>query len=336
MFDFKSSPLFVQAKKAKFSPSMPILIIIVFVIFYISQFVSAVPLGVLSGIFSAFEFEKMGAIGENGELLISSEEMLEIMTRILSTDIMRLAALFLTVTTIVITVLWCRFIEKRSLSSMGFVKKNFLLQYIFGMLVGLVMFAVVFLICVATKAIDFNGFNASANFTMIALFFLAFIIQGASEEILMRGFFMISATRTSSVFTAILVSSVAFSLLHSGNSGVSVLAFINILLFGVFCSLYMIRTSNIWGVCAIHSVWNFAQGNIFGCLVSGMNLSNSLFLSEIDANRVTTNGGEFGPEGGVAVTLVLVIAIMLVVFIPTKNKSMSQVGQKEDSDNCEG
>ena len=101
----------------------------------------------------------------------------------------------------------------------------------------------------------------------------------------------------------------------------SVLAFLNTALFGVFISLYMLRTDNIWGACAIHSIWNFAQGNLFGCLVSGMNVNSSLLISESDLARAVTNGGEFGPEGGLAVTIVLLIAVMCVVYIPTSKRT---------------
>jgi membrane protease YdiL (CAAX protease family) len=104
------------------------------------------------------------------------------------------------------------------------------------------------------------------------------------------------------------------------NTGISILAFLNLFLFGVFASLYMIRSGSIFGVCALHSAWNFAQGNVFGIRVSGMNISHSLLQSEINYDRALTNGGEFGAEGGVAVTLALLIAIMLVVYLPQRKK----------------
>ena len=122
------------------------------------------------------------------------------------------------------------------------------------------------------------------------------------------------------LFTAVAVSSMMFAFLHASNSGVSILAFINLALFGVFASLYMLRMGNIWGVCAIHSVWNFTQGNFYGCLVSGINTNNSILSTDINIDRAVTNGGMFGPEGGVVATIVLLVAIMLVVYIPERKK----------------
>lgn len=324
MFNFRSSPLLPLARKAVFKPSMPLLIIMTFVIFYISQILSSVPLGVFAAFLSVSRLSELGAVSEEGELLLSREELLEVMTELMTNDTVILASLFLTVTTIVVTILWCKFIEKRSLASMGFVGRGALKHYALGLAIGFALFAVSFLISLSTNALTLNGINTSLNVKMIVLFFLAFVIQGASEEILLRGCLMMSASNSTRLFSAVLISSVTFSFLHAGNTGVNMLAFINIILFGVFMALYMLRSGNIWGACAIHSMWNFAQGNIFGCSVSGMNVGNSILISELDATRALTNGGEFGPEGGVAVTLVLVIAIMIVVYLPASKNEQKE------------
>lgn len=62
----------------------------------------------------------------------------------------------------------------------------------------------------------------------------------------------------------IVVNSIVFALLHMANTGISLLALLNLFLFGVFMSVYMVRRGNLWGACAIHAVWNFVQGNVFG------------------------------------------------------------------------
>ncbi len=327
MFNFRNSPLLPLARKAHFKPSMPLLIIMTFVIFYISQLLSSVPLGVLAAFLSVSRLNELGAVSEEGELLLSREELLEVMTELLTDDTVMLASLFLTATTIVVALFWCKLIEKRPLSSMGFVGKGALKHYTLGLAIGFVLFLASFLISLSTNALTFGGVNTSVNVKMIVLFFFAFLIQGASEEILLRGCLMMSASNSTSLFSAVLISSVTFSFLHSGNTGVNILAFLNIILFGVFMALYMLRSGNIWGACAIHSMWNFAQGNIFGCSVSGMNVGNSILLSELNATRALTNGGEFGPEGGVAVTLVLVIAIMIVVYLPAKKNEQKENAQ---------
>ena len=334
MYNFRNSMLLHGAKsEPRFKVSAPLLILIAFAMFYVSQLFASVPVSIVGGVLAAIAMSKNGMISDEGEILADSEEMIDLLTSVMSTDIVTLISLFATVFMIVVPIVWCKVAEKRTVASMGFVRKGAIPQYALGMLVGLMMFSIVYLICVGTKAISFEGFNGTINVSGLLLFFLAFLVQGAAEEVLIRGFLMLSLGRASTVFNAVLSSSVLFAFLHSANSGISLLAFLNIALFGVFISLYMLRTNNIWGACAIHSIWNFAQGNLFGCLVSGMNVNSSLFISESDIARKITNGGDFGPEGGLAVTIVLLIAVMCVVYIPAlKRTDSADEGRKSNTE----
>ena len=68
----------------------------------------------------------------------------------------------------------------------------------------------------------------------------------------------------------------------------------NLTLFGVFASVYFIKRGNIWGIGAIHSIWNFAQGHFYGIKVSGMDSSCSLLNSVFVDGKDLINGGNFG------------------------------------------
>ena len=74
--------------------------------------------------------------------------------------------------------------------------------------------------------------------------------------------------------------------MHLANSGITVLAFLNLTLFGVFASVYFIKRGNIWGIGALHSIWNFVQGNFYGIRVSGIETSCTVLES------VTAEGRE--------------------------------------------
>ena len=63
----------------------------------------------------------------------------------------------------------------------------------------------------------------------------------------------------------------------------------------------------------MHTAWNFAQGNIFGFEVSGINVE---VASIFDLNLVGSNvisGGSFGPEAGLVSTCVLLSSILIVL-----------------------
>lgn len=231
-------------------------------------------------------------------------------------DTEKLIILFSCALSALVVVLYCRFAEGRSLFSMGFVRKDAWIDYLRGIAVGFVFFSTVYLALIATGSVTFDGLNSKASLAMLFLFFFGFVIQGAQEEILTRGYFMMSLSTRLPAITAILISSFTFSALHLFNSGFGLLAFVNLVLYGVFLAVYMLKTGNIWGVCAIHSVWNFSQGNLYGMPVSGMNiLETSLFSSSLVEGKEWLSGGAFGPEGGVITSAVSILAIVLTLLL---------------------
>ncbi len=227
-------------------------------------------------------------------------------------------SLFATVMITITAVVYCKFIEKRRISSMGFRKNKAVLEYLCGVPVGFVMFSAAVLLCLVTGAVEYQGFEGNISVGMLFVMLLGFIVQGMSEEVLCRGYFLVSLSRKTSLAAAVIISSTAFSLLHLFNSGFSVLPFINITLFGAFAAVYMLKRGNIWGVCGIHSIWNFVQGNFYGLSVSGMGKMDTVIRMSPVSEHDVINGGAFGPEGGLAVTAVCVIGIIIVLLMPTK------------------
>lgn len=231
---------------------------------------------------------------------------------------LNIVSLFATVTTIIATLIYCCKIEKRRLFTLGFVKKGAVTEYLSGLLIGLILFSAAYGIIILSGEAEFIGLNTEMSVGIIIAFFLGFMIQGASEEILLRGYFFVSGAANSNVVISVFVSSALFAMMHYSNHGISIMAIVNLFLFGVFAALYFLRRGSIWGICAIHSVWNFAQGNIFGCKVSGMEMGNSIFLT-VENGSTLWSGGAFGPEGGIGVTIVLSIGIMILTFMKNKN-----------------
>lgn len=225
---------------------------------------------------------------------------------------------------IIVYFLIVKFKEKRKIVTMGFsLKDNAVFKYIKGFLIGLLM---IFIIAVLIVSIG-NGkftFNRDLDISFLIPFIfmiIAWIIQGASEEIMMRGHMLPVLGVKISPIVAIIISSSYFGVLHLGNPGVAPLAIVNLILFGIFASIYAIYEESLWGVCALHSAWNFAQGNIFGFLVSGTEAGvGSIINTEILENNLI-NGGTFGPEGGFIVTLILSAGIAILVYLlMRKNK----------------
>ena len=222
-----------------------------------------------------------------------------------------------------------RWVDKRKLATYGFRKKGMFAEYGLGLVIGFVMFSAAVLICLATGSLKM-ALNVGSPL-MLFLFFLGFMVQGMGEEVLCRGLLMVSLSRRYSIPAAILTNSLVFAALHLGNDGVSVLALINLTLFGIVASVYFIKRGSIWGVAAIHSVWNFVQGNFYGIRVSGMVLKNSVFNSELVSEGTLINGGDFGLEGGLAVTVTLLVCLVIFWKMPGKNTAAAEGAGEEGS-----
>ncbi len=259
----------------------------------------------------------------SGDLVAYEQEYLKFVEDITANlpDWMLAMSLFATVGLTATVIFYCVKLERRRLFTLGFTKKGAFSEYAVGLLIGLVMFGAVYLIMIVSGHAEFKGINPDISIGIIALFFIGYILQGMSEEVLMRGYYFVSASYSSkNVAMALLLSSSFFALLHVANPGVSPLGILNIFLFGAFAALYFLRRGNIWGIAAVHSIWNFAQGNIFGCNVSGNASGNSILLTSYTESSSVINGGAFGPEGGIAVSIVLLIGI--VVLLIMKNKEV--------------
>ena len=214
-------------------------------------------------------------------------------------------------------------IEKRSLSSIGFNKNNWLKKYSLGFLIGLVMMSIIVLILlsfgyitVEKNPIQLVGISAISSILVILF---GWIIQGATEEIVTRGWLLNVLSTKYNIGVGLLISSTLFGLMHLTNPNVNYIAVINIILVGLFYGLYVIKTNDLWAVCGMHSAWNFAQGNIFGFEVSGLDISVGTL---IDLNLVENDfitGGVFGPEASIVATFVLLLSIIILLFINNTN-----------------
>ncbi len=263
--------------------------------------------------------EMIDAMSKSGINTSDSNEIYKFYTNYDLGNAFLLLSLFCTALGIITVFLYCRGFEKRKISSLGFVKHKALKSYSLGALCGFAMFSLSIVLCILLGGGQLNMQN-NINITLIFAYLCGFIVQGMYEEVIFRGYFFISTACEKPIGYAIIANSVLFSLCHALNAGVSALAFFNIALFGVFMSLCMILTENIWFIAALHSFWNFTQGNIYGVKTSGMNMREAVFSFTPNSVPNWICGGKFGLEGSIAVTAVLIFGITALIFLIKKNR----------------
>jgi len=267
---------------------------------------------------------------------LDTQKMLSVMSDM--PEWIMIVMLFAEILLTLIVLFYCRVFEKRKLSTLGFVKKGMVKQYVTGLIAGAVVFSVAYLICIVTGSVKCEGIATDIVPLYIIGYFFGYILQGMAEEVFCRGYLMVSLSRRYHVTLAVVASSVFFAFLHSANSGLSPLAYINLFLFGVFASLLLLDFGNIWIAGAFHSIWNFVQGNVYGVQVSGTRVSNTILSTSYTDGREIINGGSFGMEGGLAVSIVFMAGIALLSYHLYKKGDIIDLqetggnGYQEDND----
>ena len=315
-YDLNDSPLVEENRRIGKPRTLFSLFIVFFVLTLVTDLAVNLPMTVFLMFRLVGDFSELFTIFANNDIAAMEAYILNISAE----NGYLFASLLSTAAGIAVILFFAFKMEKRTPFSLGFSKKNALPLYAVGFLAGILLIAASVGIATVNGSVSLAP-AGEVSVIWILLFLLGFVVQGAFEEILLRGVFFPSLLRHfSSPLIPCIVSAAFFSAMHGANPGVSPIAFLNIFLFGALLSVLMLRTGSIIPCLALHSAWNFAEGCIFGSAVSGLPALPSILVSTLDPNKSLTSGGSFGPEGGVAVTLVLVAALAAVILIGGKKK----------------
>ena len=210
-------------------------------------------------------------------------------------------------------IFWVKVIEKNALSSLGFVKRNWLKYLAWGILMSLVQMGVIALVYQLSGIGSFELNELSLEPILFILGLFPFwLLQGGTEEVATRGWLLTRIAARTNLPFAIAISSSLFGILHMGNAGVTFLSVLNIILDGVLAGLLFIYTDSIWLVVAQHGTWNYVQGNLLGFQVSGTGADASIFSFTMGSGPDWLTGGAFGAEGSIITTLVLLLSLVIV------------------------
>ena len=224
--------------------------------------------------------------------------------------------LFSFVFILLLFIFWVKVIEKNSLSTLGFVKRNCLKYLGWGILLSLLQMGMIALVYQVGGIGTFvlNELSLEPILFILGLFPF-WLLQGGTEEVATRGWLLTQIAARTNLPLAIGISSSLFGILHMGNAGVTFLSVLNIILDGVLAGLLFIYTDSIWLVVAQHGTWNYVQGNLLGFQVSGTGANASIFSFTMGSGPDWLTGGEFGAEGSIITTLVLLLSVVIVYRI---------------------
>ena len=242
-FRLETPEAVVKAREAQKGMNWFLEILVFGLIFFAVSIVESILMipGMLLAAFSNPDFVAASLSGDEAALNGALDAMV-------NSDSVTLLMLFANLAMIGVVMLFCKALQKRKMNTLGFVKKNMGREYLKGLGFGFLLFSAAVLICVVTGTLKIEGISPGFTPGIFLLFALGFLIQGMAEEVLCRGYFLVSCARRHSLWAAVLANSLLFAALHLANDGISPLAFVNLTLFGVFASVYFIKSGNIWGV----------------------------------------------------------------------------------------
>ena len=206
-----------------------------------------------------------------------------------------------------------KLLYKRPFKCMGLSSKKALRELIYGCLFGIASISFVFAVLLISGQAKIENVNLSVVFTSsFIMSLIAFIMVGFGEEILTRGFMMTALKTTRNKIVILTGTSVIFSLMHLFNPNTTFLSLVNIFLVGLLFAYLFVKTGKLWWPIGYHITWNFFQGNIFGMNVSGIKTLKLIDSRFVGAEWIT--GGAFGAEGGIVVTLVIVLGLLFIRY----------------------
>ncbi len=203
---------------------------------------------------------------------------------------------------------------RRPLAEVGLHRRNATRHLGRGLVFGVVIVVPVVVLAMAGglrygpdggTVLEYLGTGA---WTTLVLFFLA-----AGEEILFRGYPLTVLAERWGNAVAVVVTTLAFSVLHGSNPEVGGLALFNIALAGFLLGVVRIVTGSLWAATGVHLGCNLSTGFLADLPVSGLSLVDAPLIEVVQPGRAVITGGAFGVEGGLASTATLVAAIAWVV-----------------------
>ncbi|MBI1781807.1 MAG: CPBP family intramembrane metalloprotease [Sphingobacteriales bacterium] len=215
--------------------------------------------------------------------------------------------------------LFRKFIDKKTVFSLGWDLKNHVSHALIGLCAAVAIIGIGTFILIAFKYLRFTGWIINGQDLFISLGIMVFV--AVAEEMVFRGYILNNLMQSTSRYAALAISAAIFGIAHATNPNFSWIAFINIILAGFILGINYIYTQNLWYAVVFHFAWNFLQGPIVGYEVSGLNFQ-SVFQLEINGNEIIT-GGKFGFEGSIVASVLVIIATLVQAYVYEKKLKAS-------------
>lgn len=208
-----------------------------------------------------------------------------------------------------------RWIDRRPLSELGFaLERRVPRDLAVGLAIGAAALVSVVLVLTLVGAFRFTQAAGSVPewAAVMGTALLVLALPAAAEEAVFRGYPFRTLVQGVGPVGATLVMSALFALVHGANPHVDAFGYLNIFAAGVMLSVAVLWTGSLWFATALHLGWNWATAALLDLPVSGLDLFDAPLYDGAPVGPDWLTGGVFGPEGGVAGSLAVLVGITLI------------------------
>ncbi|HEY0247616.1 MAG TPA: type II CAAX endopeptidase family protein [Gryllotalpicola sp.] len=182
-----------------------------------------------------------------------------------------------------------------------------------GVLLGLALFSAVIAVIALAGGYRVLGIGSIPG---AVAYFGAMWTIGVSEEVIFRGALFRLVEEGAGTWVALAASALVFGGAHLLNAHATVWGALAIAIeAGVLFGAVYAATRTLWLVIGLHFAWNFAEGGIYGAIVSGNDQGTTSILRAGFSGPTLLTGGDFGPEASlVSIIVCLIPAVIFLVL----------------------
>lgn len=198
-----------------------------------------------------------------------------------------------------------------------------------GILIGFAYFVILIGLLYVTGC--YSAQYASPHWLYIISNLCFCFLVACGEEVIFRGILFRMIDERFGLWWALGISALIFGLVHIINPNASIWSSIAIAIeAGVLLGAAYKYSNSLCLPIGIHWVWNFTEGNIFGCSISGGDAEESIFTANLAGPDFIT-GGSFGPEASVIALIMGTILSAFFLWKYSKKQSNTNLTSKRFS-----
>jgi len=254
-----------------------------------------------------------------------------------------------------LTLFWVKVFERRSMASLGLEGRGFVGRYLFGLVLGVILVALVGagvagltalfgdLEALSTPGdaaggpVDYTRALSQAALVGYGLLLALFLFQGGVEEFIFRGWLMSTLTARWGQATGVVVASFIFAVfhLHVFMSGLifGVLALTGIGLTGLVFSMLALWRRSIVEAIAAHGAFNAVAviGPTFAMLASDPSLDFNSALMQVFSTATGTQGAQDTQIGVQTAAQPLIMGVISLILLSVVLRARTARGGNEDA-----